>query len=316
MLSRRAVIAGAIEAVEGVAEAITVADGGVMAINVKWDPDFDMEKREDVMSESLSPLQPLVGAKKGTLTFQLELKGAGTAYAALVKPACGKYLRACGFAETIVTTAGVETATYEPASTGVPSITLWFYHDGVVKKLYGCRGNAKLSAKKGKRFLIDFSFQGVYGGIADLAIISPTYEPTAPPLFLNASLTIGAYAAVVDSFDADMGNTLEVLGSVNNVTGYRVCNITKRYPVGKLDPEMTLKATHDWYGLWEAGTPAALNIGPIVGEGDYNTFAITAPKMVTTKIGEGDRGGQQVANHDYTFVRDTGDDEFVLTFSK
>lgn len=315
MLTRRGVIAGAIETVEGVAEEIAAADGGILGINIKFDPDFEMDKRDDVMTESLSPLLPLPGAKSGKLSFSAEMKGSGVAYSATVKPALGKYLRACGFAETIVTTAGSESATYLPASTGVPAMTLWFYHDGVVKKLKGCRGNVKFSAKKGGRFLAQFDFTGVYDDVADEVMISPTYEATVPPVFLDASLTIDGYAAVVETFDADMGNQLQLRPDANSAAGYLSARITKRYPVGKLDPEMTLAATRDWYGLWAAGTPAALNIGPI-GTVDYNRFTITAPKMVTTKIGEGDRSGEQVANHDYTLARNTGDDEISIAFVK
>lgn len=316
MLTRRSVIAGAVEAVEGTAEAITVTDGGIVVINPKFTPNFEMNKRDDVMSSSMSPFQPVAGAKSGKISFMAEIKGAGAAYSATVKPALGKYLRACGYAETIVTTAGAETATYLPASTGVPSLTLWFYHDGVVKKLKGCRGNAKLSAKKGGRFLIDFDFTGVYDGVADLAIIAPTNEATVPPIFINASLTIGGYAAIVETFDYDTGNDVQLRPSVNSTTGYLSAAIVKRAPSGKLDPEMTLVATHDWYGLWSAGTPAALNIGPISNGVDYNKFTITAPKMVPTNIGESERGGNIVAGHDYTFARDTGDDEFRIVFAK
>lgn len=316
MLTRRSVIAGAIETTEGTAEAITVADAGIVVINPKFTPNFETDKRDDVVSSSLSPFQPIAGAKSGKFSFQAEVKGAGAAYSALVKPALGKYLRACGYAETIVTTAGAETATYLPASTGVPSMTIWFYHDGVVKKLKGCRGNAKLSAKKGSRFLIDFEFTGVYDGVADLAMISPTNEATVPPVFLNATLTIGAYAAIVDTFEYDTGNDVQLRSSVNAPNGYLSASIVKRNPGGKLDPEMTLVATHDWYGLWAAGTPAALSIGPITGSGDYNKFTITAPKLVTTNISESDRSGQLVAGHDYTFARNTGDDEFSIVFAK
>ena len=316
MLTRRRVIAAKIEAAEGTAEAITAADGGIIAINPKFDADIKMYGRDNVMLSTLSKLQPIPGQRMGKISFQAELKGAGAAYSALIQPAIGKYLRACGFAETIVTTAGAETATYLPASTGVPSLTIWLYEDGVVKKLKGCRGTAKFDAKIGEAFLVSFEFQGVYGGVTDLAIINPTLEATVPPIFLNASLTIGAYSAICESFGVDMGNQLQMRPDVNSTAGYLSCRLTDRKPTGKLDPEMVTVATHDFFGLWLAGTPAALNIGPLAGGGDYNKFTITAPKLVTTKIADSDRSGNSVAGHDFALVMNTGDDEFSIVFAK
>jgi hypothetical protein len=317
MLTRRRVLAAKIEAAEGTAEAITVTDAGIIAINPKFDADIKMYDRANVMLNSLSKLQPMPGQKMGKISFQAELKGAGAAYSATVKPAVGMYLRACGFAETIVTTAGSETATYLPASTGVPSLTIWLYDDGVVKKLKGCRGTVKFDAKIGEAFLATFEFQGVYDAVADLAMISPTLEGTVPPLFLNASLTVGAYAAICETFSADMGNQLQMRPDVNSVNGYLSARITDRKPTCKIDPEMVTVATKDFYGLWAAGTTAALNIGPVAAaSGLYNKFTITAPKLVPTSVSEGERSGNSTAPHDYTMAMNTGDDEFSILFAK
>ena len=315
MKTRRSIIAAKIESVEGTAEALTVAEAGIMCLSPKFEADFKMYDRSNVMLGTLSKLQSVAGTKSGKISFQAELKGTGVAYSAVVKPAIGMYLRACSMSETVVTTAGSETVTYLPASSGAPSLTIWVYVDGIVQKLKGCRGTAKIDAKIGEAFIVSFDFTGVYDGVADLGMISPTLEATTPPTFLNAGLTFGGYAATCESFSADLGNQVQLRSDVNSATGFLSAIVADRKPTCTIDPEMVTVATRDYYGLWAAGTPAALNIGP-VGTGNYNKITITAPKLITSKISAGDRSGSVTAGHTCELAMNTGDDEISIVFSK
>jgi hypothetical protein len=314
LLTRRRVIAAKIETVEGTAEVLTVTDGGILALDPKFDPNIKMNNRENVLLPTLSQLQPIPGARDAKMTFKVELKGAGAAYSSTVTPALGKYLRACGFLETVVTAVGTESVSYKPASTGIPSLTIWMYLDGVAKKIRGARGTVKYTGKAGEPCYAEFDFQGVYDDVVDAAMIMPAFEATVPPVFLNASVTLAAYAAVISSFTVDMANTLALRDDPSKAEGYSSCMITDRKPTGKLDPEFAKVADHDFYGLWKAGTPLALTIGAI-GSVQYNRFMITAPKVVTSKIGESDRNALSIADSDFVLALNTGDDEVVLTFT-
>ena len=314
MLTRRRVIAAKIEAAEGIMEAITVADGGVLAVDPKFDADIKMYER-NVMLGTLSNLQPLPGQQSGTISFKVELKGTTGAYAAGNKPDLSKFIRACGFAETVDLTAGAEKVTYLPASTGIPSLTLWLYEDGMVRKLYGCRGTVSFSGKIGEPVFADFKFTGVYGGTDTAAIIAPTFANVIPPTVLGASLTIDAYAAICESFSIDMGNEIQLRSSIGAAKGYLSALMTGRKPTGKIDPEMVLPTAYDFMGKWVAGTAAELAIGPI-GSQDYNRFTLDAPKCVYTKVGSGDRSGNMTADLDFSLAMVTGDDEFKLEFVK
>lgn len=315
MLSRRRVIAAKIEAVEGTAEAITVTDAGILAIDPKFDADITMYDRANVKLNTLSKLVPVPGQRSGKISFKVELKGSGAAYSASVKPGVGVFLKACGFAETIDVTVGAEKATYLPASTGIPTLTIWLYEDGAVRKLRGCRGTVKFSGKVGEAVFAEFDFTGVYDGAATLAMITPTFESQVPPVLLNAAMTIDAYAAVLESFSIDMGNKIELRPSVNTPDGFLSALFVDRNPTGKIDPEMVLAATYDFFTKWTTGAVAALNIGPI-SNGNYNKFTITAPKCVYTKISGGERVGNITADLDFALTMNTGDDEFKLEFSK
>jgi len=313
MLTRRRVIAAKIESVEGTAESITVSDAGILAIDPKFDPEFKKNERSIALN-TLSKLVPVMGTQSARLTFKAELKGPGAAYSSSVTPALGKYLRACGFAETIVTTSGSETATYKPASTGVPSLTIWCYEDGVIKKMKGCRGNVKFSGKNGEPCYAEFEFLGVYDGTVDGAIVSPTFEASVPPVLLSAILNLDAYAAIAASWSVDMGNDTQLREDFSAAAGFLSCLITDRRPTGKFDPEFVLVATHDFLGKWKAGTSIALTLGP-VGATQYNKYTITAPKLVYTQVAEGDRTGLMVADTGFDLAMNSGDDEIQIVFS-
>lgn len=313
MLTRRRIVVAKIESVEGTMETLVVGDAGILAIDPKFDVDIQMHERNNQLN-SLSPLQPVPGARSAKVSFRAELKGAGVAYSASVKPAVGVFLRGCGFLETIDVTASNEKATYTPASTGVPSLTIWVYEDGVIKRARGCRGNVRISAKLGEPVFAEFDFTGVYSGTVDGAMLSPTFEATVPPVVLGNTLTLDAYNMIAESISFDMGNALALRSSISAVDGYLSALITDRKPTGKLDPELVTVATYDFFGKWQAGNAAALTFGPMGPLNAYNKFTITAPKVVYTKVGEGDRNGDLLADLDFMLCRNTGDDEFKLEF--
>jgi len=205
--TRRKVLAGKIEAVEGVAEALLAADGGIIALDVKWTPDIKMLQRNAALP-SLSKMKQIPGLSLAHVSFKAELMGCAAAFAAGVLPPVDPYLRCCGFAATLVVTPGVETVTYKPASTGVPSMTIGVYTDGILKKLTGARGAVKFSTEVGGQIFAEFDFMGAYNAVTDVAILAPTFPTLIPPRSTGATFTIGGYTPVLRSLSIDMGNTL------------------------------------------------------------------------------------------------------------
>jgi hypothetical protein len=316
LLSRRRVIAAKVESVEGTMEAITVSEAGILALDPKFDATFGVNERSNMLN-TLSKLQPVMGSRSAKLTFKAELKGAGAAYSASVKPAIGMYLRACGMLETIDVTASNEKATYTPASSGVPSLTIWLYEDGVVKKMRGARGTFSITGEVGGIIMAEFTFTGVFDSVADLGMISPTFEATIPPVLQAATFSCDSYAAVIKSISLDCANTVQLRESVSSADGYVSALITDRKPTGKFDPEFTTVAVYDWFTKWKTGSAGALTLGPIApSTGNYNKFTITAPKLVYTGLGEGSRAGIMTLDTAFALAMNTGDDEFQIQFSK
>lgn len=314
MLTRKRVIAAAIETVPGTAEAITVTDGGLLIITPKIEVNIGMENRK-VIVPSLSNLPDIAGTQSATLTFQAEIKGAGAAYSATVLPALDKYLQACGFSSIVDTTAGAETVTYDPISDSVPSLTMYLFEDGVVKKMQGCRGTCKIMGENGKPAYVDFTFTGVWAGIADLAIIAPTFLATVPPVLLSAAFSIDTYAAKITTLDIEIANSVSLRDDISTASGFTVAEIVSRLPVATFNPEMNLVATYDWFGKWLLGGTGALSLS--MGAVQYNKCAITAPAVEYIKIADGDRNG--VAINDVSAKLNqsasAGNDEIEVVFS-
>lgn len=313
MLTNRRVVAAKIEAVEGTKETLAAADGGILALGPKVDVDIKMTPRKPIMA-TMSKLEDIPGSQLARITFSLEMKGRGTAYSSSNLPALDKYLKACGFAATVDTTIGAEKVTYKPASTGIPCLTIGCYEDGVIKTIYGARGNVRFEGRNGEPIMAHFDFLGIWDGATDGAMLSPTYEGTKPPAFLNAPFTVAGYTATIAGWDIDMGNALTPRSDPTKASGYSSCIITDRVPGGKFDPEMVTVATHDFFGRWKAGTTGALVIGD-VGATQYNKVKINAPTLLYRKVSDADRKGIAVADINFQLAMNTGDDEIEIVFS-
>lgn len=313
MITTRRVIAAKIETVEGTKETLTGTESKILAFNPKFEADIGMNKRDPVRPY-LSPVVDLPGALSAKLSFRVEIKGAGAAYSVSIKPALGDFLRGCGFLETIDVTVGVEKATYDPASTGHKSLTIALYEDGVAKTLFGAKGNVKFSSKAGEPLYADFDFTGVYDGVIDAALPAPTFESTLPPVFLSSTLTVAAYAAIIESINIDMANAVSLRSDVTKAAGYISAVISSREPNGSFDPEMVTVAAHDFFGRWKAGTTGALVIGD-VGAVQYNKVKITAPKLQYRKVSDADRNAIAIADTAFLLAASAGDDEIKILFS-
>lgn len=316
-LSRRRAVAAKIESVEGTMETITVTEGGILVRDPKFEADINMFDR-NIVSSTLSPFKDRPGTRMANFSFQTELIGSpnGSAYGAANLPALDVYLRACGFQRDLL---GTTTVNYYPRSTGLETITMWLYADGVVYKMYGCRGNVKFSGNVGEPCMAEFSFQGVFDSVADVSLIAPTYGTAVPPPLLSAAISLldtDLYRLICASFEIDMNNTLQMRQDTAQAAGFRSCLITGRKPNGKIDPEMDVVGAggHPFHARWMAGTDAELLIGS-VGSTQYNRFNIYCPSIVYTKIGDADRTGIAVADLSFMCARNSGNDEIVLTFT-
>ena len=126
----------------------------------------------------------LVGTAFKSLSYSVELVGSGTAG---IAPSWGPLLRACGFSETLTATTRVD---YLPISTAFEWIDQYYFADGVLHKLLGCRGTASLDLSAGAIPKIKFQFKGVDGGLAAGSPVGVDYTTWKTPQVVTDANTI------------------------------------------------------------------------------------------------------------------------------
>ena len=300
-------LAAKIETVEGTKEALVDANA-MLHKNLAFSPVIEQYTR-DLLRGTLSRNPSISGKRSARNAFDVELVGSGVAGTA---PYWGPLMKACGFSETIV---GSTSVTYKPATNNLSnSMTLAGYMDGVIKRLWGARGNVKLSIEAGKPGILHFELEGADFEVVDGALLAPTYSTIVPPAFLNASFLLDTYAAILSKIEIDVANALAKRESINTSSGFLSTLITGRDPKGSLDPELPLVASYDFYGKWKTpGTLGSLSVaaGTVAG----NIITITCPKVRYAAIADQDRNGLRTLGLDFQPCLNTGDDEISIALT-
>lgn len=286
----------------------TGAANAVLVENVAWaNEGLRMNERPAVRS-SIGQLQQVYGGALRTITLDVELKGSGVAGTA---PEISDLLEACGFGETVV---AVTSVTYAPASTGIKSVTIYYYQDGTLMKLTGCRGTVNFSLEVGAIPKASFSMTGHSSAVTDTAIATPTYDATVPAPFINAAFDLGGYSAVIGSWTFDMGNELAMAPDPAAADGYGEVRISKRDVNGTIDPEHQLVAIKAFDAELRAGTAMTLASGAI-GSAAGNIINISHPVIYYRDMAPGDREGLRTSELPYGAVESATDDEVSLAFT-
>jgi hypothetical protein len=277
--------------------------------NIGWSNEGLRMNERPAVRANIGMLQHVFGGRLITLTFDVELKGSGSAVDA--PPEFGPLLRACGFAQTINAATSVE---YAPASTGHESVTIYYYQDGIRYILLGCRGNVTFNLETGAIGKMSFTLTGHNGGITDQALVAPTYDTHVPEPLINVPFTIGAYGAIINALQWDMSNTVAMPPDISASDGYSEIRITQRDPNGSYDPEAVLVATDDPHGDLTSDASLVLTTG-VIGATAFNRYQVDMPAVYYRDISPGDRDGIRTYDLPFGMAESTGDDEVTLTFT-
>lgn len=179
---------------------------------------------------------------------------------------------------------------YEPTSDSIPSLSLAMMHDGTKKLVKGARGNVRLAGKVGEPGRLVFEYEGVYGGVTDVALLTGiTYESTIPPVLKGTTLSFDSFSPVVTEFGIDMGNVVALRESMAATAGAISARITGRAPKGTFNPEMDLVANFDFFGRMKGETLHRTEF--VVGSTEGNRFRIVVPQTQIESVGMSDRSG-------------------------
>lgn len=164
---------------------------------------------------------PYLGAKPFILTkrlvkfkFDIEVAGSGTAGQV---PAWGRYLKACGWSETILTTPA-PSVVYVPVNDGFTSLTMKGNFDGIQYVGLGCRGKVSANFKSSEISKFSFEFQGFHIDPTDVALPTPTFANQSVPIHFAAGnvtdFAFDSYQFCLDEVSWDSNNNLVPLERV------------------------------------------------------------------------------------------------------
>lgn len=298
-----------IETTEGTKATLAATDF-IPVANPKFTPSVtvtDMKK----ITGSLSPSAGRPGMRSGKISFDYYLRGAA---AAGTLPEIDTALQACGLTPTIV---AITSVTYTPAPLTItpPSVTIEIQEGGKIKRLWGARGNAKVTMKSGTPIMIAFEFTGCdFEEVDGAKTAGVTFSSLAEPVFMGTGLTIGAFALTATAINLDLANTVTLRGSLGAASGNLSAMITGRNPAFTIDPEEVLVAEYDQMGAWRNGTTMALATLPI-GTVAGNKITFSAPAVQYGGVTSQDRGGIAALSINAHCCRLAGDDEISLAFT-
>lgn len=238
--------------------------------------------------------------------LEVELASAGAAGSA---PAWAPLLQACAFSETITPSTD---AVYSPVTNNTKTVTLYYYLDGLLHKMIGCRGNVIFELNAKSIPVLRFRFMGFYSATTDTPLPGGTdYSAFKAPQAVNKlntpSMTLHGISAAMQTLSIDMGNQI----TYRNLIGIEEVVMTNRSPSAQTSIEMVSVATKAWHETVRLGTLGTFALTHGVGAG--NIIQIDAPKVQLLTPQYADSDGVAMINMGLGFQPDTGNDEITIT---
>ena len=296
----------------GAANAVLVAEMSITPLDAK---NIDRNLVRGYFGAS----EQLVGPASVKVSMTVELAGSGTA---ATPPALGTLLQGCAIAESSLTTPS--RTEYTPVSTGLKTLTIYYYDDGVLHKLVGAMGNCKLSAKVGDRPTLKFDFIGLDGGMS-AASASPTLSAWKTPVSMTKAnvvdVTIGATYSVgalsggtvypSTGMEIDLGNSLQYTALLSSE---RV-DVVDRDSTGSVELDLTAAQEVSFMTTVKANTTQSFAI--TIGTATGNKVIIHAPAVQMINPKKVDLNGSRLIGYDLRLVptaAGAGNDELRLAF--
>src|SRR3990167_6675366 len=271
LLSQKSVLLAKIESTYATDPTPTTSADAISVYDVELEIKREPQERRPI-DVTLSPLTPVMGSGEAKVSFEVDLKGSGTAGTA---PDWLVLHKACGFANTNVP---ATSDTLKPDDTPTDSVTIWVYKDGLLYKLVGCRGDVKHVFEAGKLVKMKYELMGRFDIPTDVVLPSAvTLDSTKPVPALATVFTFGSYAAIIDKLELGLGNDTVKNEDMNQTYGVYSFEIVGRKPTGKMTVNAVLRATSnaDFWSYMNVGTTKALSI--VIGTAAGKIAPITPP---------------------------------------
>lgn len=339
LVLRRTLVLCALEATAEGTDAITnPATDSVLVDSVTLTPVIGHEERPGLHA-TVGGLASVPAVRLCDVELELELKGAGNGGGANpVAPDWEPLLRAC--CVRVEEDNGNHFRIYRPTVPNVRNVlvaltddltcTIWVYHDGVVHKIRGFRGSAKIVMESGKRLRMVVTGKGLMSsaGTADRpvdlafpALADVTLDAAEPFMCHNSYVTLGAYAPVLSAMTLDLGVQIGERPDMYSGSGYAGVACIGREPTAQLNPEATTEGDTALLAAWGEGWWSRLATGPsmalfssmLVTAAVGYRMLVQAPAAQLRSIKPGERNGLLIYELDCGLREVTGNDEWVIT---
>ena len=158
--NRKAIMAK-IETTYGTDAVPVAATNAILARNVRVVPLVMGYERREVVRPFYSNGGSIITGQWSTISMEIEMAGRGAAVD--VPPSYGVLLRAAGNAETVNAATSVQ---YDPVSNAFEAATIYFYVDGKLNKMVGCRASRfGFTLRAGAVPYFSFDFMGLHVNI-------------------------------------------------------------------------------------------------------------------------------------------------------
>lgn len=318
-LLRKSVILAKIESSYGTDPTPTEAANAILCSLPEFAISGDRNERNFVR-DTLSPSGFAIGAKRQTIKFSCELKGA---YGDPNDPCyLDTLFQMCGLLKTVITEPVVGPISYTPSSelTAHKSGTIYYFMDGILFKMTGCRGTASLNFSVGSYPMVDFSFTGLYGGPIDHEAVTAdlAFDENLPPSCLSIGMAISwddgltttNYTPVgVEKVTLDISNEIAEKKDMQSSTGLSEVFIGGRQPKLSLDLDVDELALIDPYEIYSGGYPVTVSftVGSVAG----NIITISTSGGVLEEPKIDNKNGR--ASYSLSMVLSGSDDEFSIS---
>lgn len=206
---------------------------------------------------------------------------------------------------------------YQPLTNSAPSVSIYYFLDGVRHILLGARGTVSFDLSAGGIPTMKFMFTGVDGTITDQSM--PTTVTTAfasPSPLLTANVTgymagkemIGGTAGIqVEKYSLDMQNDV----SFRQVLGASGVIFSGRNPTGAATIEATTQTFKDWFADIKNLTKGPTFVRNGNAAGNYCTLFMPYAQLTGGKFA--DASGIVTQDFGLKAVPVTGNDEVRIT---
>lgn len=339
VLSRRAVIAIKPESTAGTdaAPSVATAEESLVVYDLNFDPEGGSDSLvNEPLTFTLSGSTPVVGARRGTLSFSCWLGGSGTPG---VAPDFGKCLISSGFRQDVTATPTVDyytettqaqTSAWDTTSDFAGWFTVTIYAwtadsagsaSTKLHKFVGGLANASFSFRAGDPPRVRFEYSVVAAGVSVTTWPTPSFQAhETPPAWRSAQFEtsfINTSSPKVRSIDLDCGNEIAMRTDVTSSTGHVAAVLVARKPTVRFTVEnpATLSGTdEDWWTAFTTGAVSPLTWYALGIAGNSAIFYL--PNVGVSKVSR-QASGVDLVTVDCkvgTSALGTGDDDIKITF--